>query len=338
MKNSFRFPGTAVSLLALLLPWGGTLRAADEALPELLPPHSKVVIGLRLQALVAALTANGFTSEMHQGVASVAGKIAIPGFDPLRDIDEVIVATESDAQNAPALLVLTGHFPALPEGTPAQMYKGAAVMDVPGSQGQVLALLDSATALGGPRAMVVAALDRRGTGAHLAPALVARLAPLRARYEVWGAGERIVQSGAAPAPAAAKLPANLQFPSIDRFAFGMSLSHGLDCTAEFHAADSKDAAQLRQWLQLLQGMMQSGQKGKSAAQFAVEMNGGNIRLSVSIPQDEWKKVLAQQRAAFEHGFAAGMSIKPAQPPVPTEQKIVTDASGNTVSVTLPGKK
>jgi hypothetical protein len=140
---------------------------------------------------------------------------------------------------------------------------------------------------------------------------------------------------AAPPPKAAV--AEMPLPSVDRFAFGVSLTHGLDCAAEFHAVSPKEAEQLRQALRLFEAMLKGGQKENTAVKFAVDSSDGNFKLSLSIPEDEWKKALQAQRHTLAEALAARLGTAPAQPP-PPQQRILTDANGNTVSVTLPGKR
>jgi len=325
MKRAIGLAAIAFSALTLL-------HAADEALPDVLPPGAKIVLGFRLKTLAAALDANGFGGEMRQGATALSGQIAIPGFDPLHDIDEVIVASESEGQNAPSLLVLSGRFASVAAAASGKLYKDVPVIDAP--HGQILAVLSPDTALAGDRAMVQAAIDRRGSGAKIPSALAARIAPLRERYDIWGAGERSPKAAVA---ASAKAGANEQFQSIDRFAFGASLSHGLDATAEFHAAAPKDVQQMQQWLGLFEAMIKNGQKGNSGTQFQVQSNGGNFKLSITIPEEEWKKALQVQRVSLEQALAARLGTKPPAP-APTPERILTDDKGNTVSVTLPGKQ
>jgi hypothetical protein len=180
MRKIIRLPLAAFSLLALLAVAAGPVLPADETPLDLLPPNSKAVLGFRIQALAAAFDANGFGSEMRQQSAGLAGQIALPGFDPLRDIDELIVGSESDASNAPSLIVLSGRFAALAAASSVKKYKNVPILDAP-LGGQVLAVLDSSTAIGGQPAMVQDAIDRRETGAKLSPGLAARIAPLRGR-------------------------------------------------------------------------------------------------------------------------------------------------------------
>lgn len=318
MKLSLRIAATAISLLTML-------RAGDEPLPEVLPPNAKVVMGLKVQALAAALEANGFVPQMQEAETALAKQLTIPGFNPLRDVDEVLIASESEGQNAPTLIVLHGQFAALADAPPPNPGKDT-----------TFALLDSETALIGPAAMVQAALGRRGSGSALPAKLAAEIAPLRERYDFWGVGERSAQAVAAAAkakPGAAATPGQ----SIDRFAFGASLSHGLDATAEFHDAVPKEAEQMQKWMELFEAAIRNGRKSDSAARFDVKSARGNFKISISIPEEEWKKAMEQQRPVLTQALAGRFGLK-APAPAPTPQRIVTDDRGNTVSLTLPGKQ
>ena len=52
---------------------------------------------------------------------------AFAGFDPLHDIDEVMLTSAADRENAPALLVLRGRFNLEKLGAGAEQYHGVAI-------------------------------------------------------------------------------------------------------------------------------------------------------------------------------------------------------------------
>ena len=101
-------------------------------------------------------------------------------------------------------------------------------------------------------------------------ALVARVASLRERFDVWGTGER-PQGFVAPGGQ------NEQLNSIDRFEFGIRITHGLELSAEVHARSQKDADKLAASLALLQMMAQAQSK---TAKFEVKAEDSTLKFEL----------------------------------------------------------
>ena len=164
---------------------------ADFALQDYLPPDTKVVMGLRVRALTeSSLFQETGTQQRKTLTESWTKLTAVTGFDPLRDIDEVLLTSPADRENAPALVVLRGRFNLDRLGAGAELYHGVAIQGGGKKGSGVLALLDATTALAGEAPVVKAAIDRRGQPVAYDGALVARVASLRERFDLWGTGER----------------------------------------------------------------------------------------------------------------------------------------------------
>ena len=77
--------------------------------------------------------------------------------------------------------------------------------------------------------------------------------------------------------------------SIDRFQFGVQLSSGLELGAEIHARSPQDAEKLKASLGMVAAMLKAQQPSGSAAKFDFEVEERNLKLTVSIPEEELKK-------------------------------------------------
>ena len=320
----------SISLLAAV-----SLHAADAALPGWFPPGTRVVIGLRVRSLVDALAAQGVAKEAQEKMSGLLAQTPLAGFDPFHDVDEILLASTAEGSNPPSLVVMTGRFNTAAFSSGGKHYRDALILEGPPGSKQAMALVDADTMLAGDPVLVRAALDR-GQGAPIDPDLAARVAALRARYDIWGAGY--------PLPGV-KLPANGAEPleSIDRFGFGVSLAHGMELIADLHVRSPRDLEKLSSSLELLEAMLKAQPAGGSDARFDVHTENGAIHASLSIPEEALKKAVAAQRASLAAGvaarMAAGATAPPPPPPPPTRKaEIVQDASGNTLTVTLPGKK
>jgi hypothetical protein len=318
----------SISLLAAV-----SLHAADAALPGWFPPGTRVVIGLRVRSLVDALSAQGIAQEARQKISGFRAQTPLAGFDPFHDVDEILLASTAAGPNPPSLVVMTGRFDAAAFSSGGTHYRNAIILEGPRGSQQATALVDANTMLAGDPALVRAALDRGGRGAPIDPDLAARAAALRARYDIWGAGNP---------PPGVKLPAAgaESLESIDRFGFGVALAHGLECVADLHVRSPKDLEKLNSSLRLLEAMLKAQPAGGGEARFDLRTENGAIHASLSIPEEALKKTVAAQRASLASAVAApraAVATAP-QPSPPRKAEIVRDHAGNTLSVMLPGNQ
>ena len=298
------------------------LVAAGDSALNFLPADTKVVIGIRVSAIrESALFKDAGTDAQNLG-AEWMKLVAITGFDPLHDIDEVLIFSSADSEKAAALMAVRGRFNLERMGAGAKRYKGIALVGEGAGGKSVLALLDATTAVAGEPAAVRAAIDRRGHGAPLDAVLAARVQALAGRFDIWGTGER-------PEGFVAPTGKREDLDSIDRFEFGVRVSNGLALAAEIHARSPKDAEKLAASVAMLQAMMSAQQP--AAPKFDVQVKDGTIKLSLAISEDDLKKAIAAQRGA------AAPKGEPAANSKFTVGMSDTNTGGTQVFV-LPGKK
>ncbi len=317
-----------VYLLAVCL-----LPAADGPFPGYLPPETQALIGVRLHALTSSPL---FRDAASQAVTAGSDWMAVAsmiGFDPLKDIDEILIASASDRPNGPALLVVRGRFDVARFSKGANHYHGVPLLGTGSKTSQgLIALLDGSTALAGDAALVHAAIDRRGSASAVSGELAERAQALRERYDIWGIGT-------VPKDAAANMAQAPGLDAVDRFEFGLILSNGIELSAELHARTQKDLEKLAATVQLFKAMT-AGQPGQpsSGVKFESSMAGDSLKLSVAVPEATLRKAM-QSRQAIRRpvtaspvpGPAAVFAPSPAKPPV-------INGNGDTVVITLPGKR
>jgi len=323
----------SVSLLAAV-----SLNAADAALPGWFPPGTRVVIGLRVKSLVDAMAAQGFTKEAQEKASGLLAQTPLAGFDPFHDVDEILLASTAEGQNPPSLVVMTGRFNAAAFSSAGTHYRNALIQEGPQGSKQAMALVGADTMLAGDPAQLRAALDRGAQGEPIDSDLAARVAALRARYDIWGAGNPLPGVKLPTAAAGAE-----QLDSIERFGVGVSLAHGLELIADLHVRSPRDLEKLSSSLQLLETMLKAQPAG-SETRLDLHTGDGAIHASLSISEEALKKAIAAQRASLASaaaaGFAAGATApKPVapKPAAPRTAVIVQDPAGNTLTVTLPGR-
>jgi hypothetical protein len=344
--------------------------AAGLVLTDFLPPDTKVVFGIRMHEVAVSALARALTAQVPDSAAVWLKTVSLPGFDPLRDIDEALFATSGAGQNPPVIVVVSGRFDVSRLAQGARRYHDVPMLGGEKDTDSVVALLDGSTAVAGDPAMVRAAIDRRDGGAGIDAALDDRINSLRQRYDVWGLGDRL-DGFVTPMPEAKALE------SIDRFQFGMLLGSGLELGAEVHARSAQDAEKLCTAFEMVAAMLNSKQPPEAASRLEMQVDDDTIKLTLSIPEEELKKTIQTETAALspatappsapgasavslgnvDSGTAApavvpdgalpALAAPVVAPAAPTElpqlasknaASQVLDKEGNTVILQLPGKK
>ena len=318
-------------VLALLV---ATLPAAasDPVLPDYLPSGTTAVFGIRMRDIVDFLQSQSFAAEWRGTGTRLLAQTPLAGLDPLKDIDEVLITSTGEGENPPVLLVLRGRFDVNRAASGAKDYHGVRILEDAKKTGAI-AILDASTAIAGDMPLVRAAIDRRGSGAEIAASLAARIEPLRSRYSIWGIGDRPEQP-----PAHAGPPDPLE--SVDQFEFGADLAHGLELAAKIHVRTREDAEKMASSLALAETMLKGGKASSTGTRFEMHTENGWLNVALTIPQEALNKAIQEQSTALQSAVmsrlpAEAPSRKPAAPP---GGKVVTDAHGDALVVTLPGKR
>jgi len=341
-----RFAFAALLVSARLAP------AADGPVPDFAPPGTRAVIGLHLRSVIDSSLVKSLGADMLKNAGAWNASSSLPGIDPLKDIDDVVVTTTMEGDHPPSLVICRGRFRGEEIGKGAVMYHGVPIRTV--KDGDAVALLDPGTILAGAVKDVRAAIDRRESQATgRSGELATRAAELSERYAIWGVGS---------------LPADFHPPaggpdglnSLDRFDFGIALTQGLELAATLHVRKAEDAQKLSAAMQFVQMMSKS--QPDNGTKLETHVENGTLTVSLAVTQDALRKAIQQQGAMIAQAFANGMAqgqrtraqakaTAPASPAVPApaasaphsapvlkETKIISDDEGASVKVTLPGKR
>ena len=259
--------------------------AGDQAL-DLAPPNTKAMFGIRVSQLTHSALFQTVAEQKSALVEEWSKLEALVGFDPLRDIDEVVIAAPDDDHKSQGLVILRGRFNEEKMAAGAARYRGVPMIGGGGNT-SVIALLDGETAIAGDRPVVRAAIDRRGNASVLPPALAARVQVLREHFDVWGYGET---TGALAPTSVGK-----EWDSLDRFEFGALLSDGFELAAELHSRRPQDAEKLAASIGSITALM--GAAGPKAPKTKLEVKDGSVRFSVAIAAEDLKRMIAERKSA-----------------------------------------
>ena len=333
----------------MLLLAAAPARAGDAALTECFPPGTKIVFGVSVRSLLDSPVVKSLESDVQKMSSEMLKSQPIPmlelvksgplaGFDPLKDIDDVMVAGTAAKEKSTGLVFLRGRFGANLFSGPSTTYHDVPIFGGNNKAGGVVALLDASTAILGEEADVRAAIDRRGKPSKLDPGLAAKVRSMAGNFDIWGVGD--VPEGVPQAGGAAD-----QLNAIDHFEFSAALRQGLEINAQIHARTAKDAAQIQQSLQMFEAMLKA-QPGTAGTKIDLESSKGTVKLSVRISEEDLKKGIEAQRAGMLAAQNARMKVSggeapaaaPAATPAPKQTRIVNNSQGETMRITLPGGK
>ena len=317
------------------------MHAAEVALPDWLPPETRVVIGVRVRSLVDSdLVKSTFSQAAASQAAAMppqaAGWMSLTaalGFDLARDVDEIVITSTAQGQKPPVLILVRGRFNLARLAAGAQSYGGVPLIGGGKDSTGVGALLDATTAMAGDLPLVREAIDRRGHGG-IAADVAARVEAVRNRYDIWGLGDR---------PADFQAPAGTPqgFGNIDRFQFGALFNHGLELSAEIHSTSAQDVEKLMASASFLDAVMKAQQSQAGTGKLDVHADKGTLYLSLTIPEEVLRKAMDAQAAGMKAALAAprpeAKSVAPApKPKSPAGTPRTLNPDGGTGVVRLPG--
>ena len=159
MKAQLLTTATFLTVFSSVLP------AADPTLLNLVGPDAKLLAGVNVEQAKGTLFGQYLLNQMESGNKDMQQLIALTGFDPTRDVREVLVASSGAAETGLALA--RGNFDAAKiaalasvKGAVSEAYGGVTILEDP-KQTHGVVFLDSSTAIAGDVASVKGAIDRQ---------------------------------------------------------------------------------------------------------------------------------------------------------------------------------
>jgi hypothetical protein len=144
---------------------------ADPKLSAFIPTDTVVLAGIRVEELKQ--------TPLYREVEPLVGSIAQEGFDPRRDVREVLVA--SDGKNTVAMALGKFNVKEL-ERLPKMDHRGVTLY---GNEYGAVAWIDESTIAAGMTPMVRRAIDQQKSGTQAATALLAQARALPSPNQLW---------------------------------------------------------------------------------------------------------------------------------------------------------
>lgn len=284
---------------ALLVFSAAMLSAADPQLLNLVMPDAQMIGGMNVDQAKTSPFGQYLLTQLAANDQDLARFAAATGFDPTRDLQEVLVASTHGPK--PSNLVLArGTFnvdkikaAALAAGGATETYKGVVIVT---DRKEAFAFLSPVLAVGGDIASVRAAIDRQTAPTTLDAALVVKINQLSAVQDAWGiANGPFGAVQPPPTPNGVAIPANA-FQKVDQVTGGVKYGAQIVVTSDIQASTPQDATNLSSVLQFMVNLGQmQGQKDPELAALlkavAITTAGNMVHVSGSVPEATAEKLV-----------------------------------------------
>ncbi len=291
-------------VLGLAFTAAGALAAVDQGLLNLMMPNAKFVAGMQVEASKSS-SFGQYVLKQIQVEEDFTKFVAETGFDPRRDLAEIVAASSADSKIG-GLIAGRGFFnpakimaAARSHNAVVTSYRGIELATGGDSNGKgAFGFLDAQTAVLGDLDAVKAAIDRRqGNGARLPAELAAKAIAAASKNDAWFVT-------LAPLSELFAGTANTQLQSGNMFQAVTEASGGVrfigtsvEINGEATSKTDRDAQALTDVLRFLGSMIVSqdatGTASKLMQGFSVTQEGTLTKLKLTIPEETIQKMFLE---------------------------------------------
>jgi hypothetical protein len=280
--------------------------AADPSLLNLVMPDAKVLVGANVSKILATPIAKEISSQIQGGNPLLQKFLQQSGFDPTRDLQEIMIASTGQGRNPPTLVLVRGTFDVakfsafVSSGDKrAVNYEGVTIMRNLEQTDGAMAFLNSSMAIGGDLDQVRAAIHRHTHGAGFSSTLAEKVDALSERYDVWVFSAVSMSDMASNVPNPNMRQAGEILKSIREVSGGIKFGPDMEIAAEMLTHTEKEAASLADSLRLLAGLVTMNQQGPDALKpenLKLTVDARTVRVSLTITAEQMKKAYRTQMA------------------------------------------
>jgi hypothetical protein len=289
----------------------GALSAADPRLLSLVMPDATALAGVNVdQAKATPFGQYVLTTLLQTQDQQLQQLATLTGFDPRRDVNELLLASTGAPGSKTGLALARGVFDpdkiaaaAQSAAAAVETYGGVSIIEDPQHQNG-FAFLDSTLVVAGDLANVKAVIDRRHGGPTISAKLAAQASQLSSTQDAWAIStvppSTLQPPAAAPPAAGADLQNALQ--KIESASGGVKFGSVVVLTGQAQAATPQDASSLGDVLRLFVNMaqLQAAKRPEAAAlaqSLVVSTQGSTVKIILSLPEDQIQQLVKPKAAA-----------------------------------------
>jgi hypothetical protein len=302
--------------------------AVDPGLLRLVMPDAKVIAGLQVRQTKNSVFGQYVLSHMQIEDAAFKKFIAQTGFDPRRDVTEILMASnwEQSTPESRWLVAARGSFN-LPQITAAAKANGGAITDFQGvgiltyaeepkpqetkpqetkpEAGSGIAFFDSSSAVMGDLASVKAAIQRKQSAAAPTGDLLGKVRDLSVKNDFWFVTTVPISefAGAMPNPNLSGAMKGDLLAAIHQASGGIRFGETVTISGEAVTRSDKDAQALVDVFKFLAGLIQlNSENNKVAGQVStlldtmdLKTSGNVMTMSMAIPEQQLEHLMNTMR-------------------------------------------
>jgi hypothetical protein len=293
-----------------------TAQAADSQMLSLVMPDAKIIAGVNVDSAKSSTFGMYLISQIQANAAAFQQMVTLTGFDPTRDLHEILAATNSTGGHTIGLALARGNFDVAKitalaglSGAPTETYSGVTIIEDPQKLGGA-AFLDATLVVAGDIASVKAAIDRQHSGPSLPSSVVALVNQWSGAEDAWVVTTVPPFTLTPPAglPTVPGLGANSQgiFQKILGAGAGVKYGSTVVTTVQATADNAQDATTMASTLQLLVNIAQM-QTGTNADPnitallqgLSISAKAAVLNITLSLPEAQIQQLVNQSRKAAE---------------------------------------
>jgi hypothetical protein len=294
---------TFATLLTAVLP----AKAADPQLLNLVMPDAKVLAGVNVDQAKTSPFGQYVLGLIQSSQDTHLQELTNQtGFDPTRDVHEVLVASTGTPGSHTGLALARGNFDtarilslATQHGAVTETYGGVTILEDPKSTHGV-AFLDSTLFVAGDIASVKGAIDRQRTPTPLPAALTVQVNQWSGSQDAWAVS--LIPTSSLKVPnGAPNVPgiggqANTAFQSIQQAAGGVKFGANVVVTAQATADTAQNAQSMGDALKLLASLAQMQSDNNPNLKtlltgLTITPQGNQLNVTLSVPEDQLQQVV-----------------------------------------------
>ena len=268
-------------------------------------PDAKVLAGINVQQAKGTQFGQWVLNQLQTHDAQMQKLVALTGFDPRRDVSELLVASDGVAGSQTGLALARGSFDAAKitaaatvAGVVTEVYGGFTILEEPKKQLAGIAFLDATTVAAGDIANVKGAIDRLKMPQPLPAAVAVKVNQWSNSQDAWGITTVPPASLAPPAKAGAPNPVLNAGQNVQAAAFGVKFGALVVFSGEAQCDTAQNAKTLGDVVQLLINLaqMQANLDPTAAAlikSVTVTTSGNVMKIQASLPEDVFQQLLQQ---------------------------------------------
>ena len=305
---------TGHALLATLTFCGATAFAADTQLLNLVMPDAQVMAGINVTNAEISPFGQFLLNKITAGDQGLQDFVQQTGFDPTKDVSEILAASNGNHATPSGLVLAKGNFNvsqflsliAADKNHQVSMYGAATLItSTKASDNYAVAFLANSIAIAGDAASVKGAVDR-GTGTTaISPALATQVQTLSTNNDAWSisiASLGALIPGGTTSPSANPVAVQtLQLvKNIQSANSGVKFGANVQFTAQAVADSPQNANSLADVIKMVAGlaaMSAAGQNGQGAAigqliqSLQVTATGATVNISATVPENQIEAIL-----------------------------------------------